>query len=438
MYCLDALIADDTDADLSTGTPNDTAIVTAFAKHGITLLANASVDHTEMLGIEDAKPITIEADIIVDYPVYLGDVTMWWRESGVSTWADVVMTKGSGTTYEAAIPAHPEGTLLEYYFQIEDNYGNLAVTDPPNANATDPNLPYYGLVGFEVTWEEDFDNEYGSWLKDPDGTDGATTGEWEIESPRGTVSGSYYVQTDQDHTTAGFPSNFCAFTGQGSTGGAIGEEDVDDGKTTLRSHIFDLTGYDNPAITYYRWYTNSPPTGANPGADYWQVYISNDGTTWVPVEETKVSDNSWRRKAIIVKDYISLSSQVSLLFVASDSFRAGETLDGGSLIEAAVDDLFIWEMGETTPPSAIGDLTVNPGFEAFPNPASEQIRIRADKDWENATIELWNAIGDKVMEFEMNEKGEELIELEGLPSGIYFIHIRDENRRGTQKVNVNR
>ena len=38
---LEVLYADDNDADLSNGTPNDLAIVSAFNLHGITLLSNA-------------------------------------------------------------------------------------------------------------------------------------------------------------------------------------------------------------------------------------------------------------------------------------------------------------------------------------------------------------------------------------------------------------
>ena len=44
-----------------------------------------------------------------------------------------------------------------------------------------------------------------------------------------------------------------------------------------------------------------------------------------------------------VKDYVNLSSSVQLKFIASDSIRPGQNLDGGSLIEAAVDDLYLYE-----------------------------------------------------------------------------------------------
>ena len=53
-------------------------------------------------------------------------------------------------------------------------------------------------------------------------------------------------------------------------------------------------------VSYWRWYSNN--SGANPGADWWQVQISNtNGSKWVPVEKTKDSDRSWRRQAVPIE-----------------------------------------------------------------------------------------------------------------------------------------
>ena len=71
--------------------------------------------------------------------------------------------------------------------------------------------------------------------------------------------------------------------------------------------------------------------------------ITDDGINWVYVENTLSADISWRRNAFRVKDYVNLTSSVRLKFIASDSIRPGQNLDGGSLIEAAVDDLYLYE-----------------------------------------------------------------------------------------------
>ena len=112
--------------------------------------------------------------------------------------------------------------------------------------------------------------------------------------------------------------------------------------------------YNNPAFSYYRWYTNSPATGANPGADWWQVLITDDGANWHYVENNMSSDISWRKFVFRVTDYVNLTNDVQLKFIASDSTHLGQVLDGGSLIEAAVDDLYLYEAQEST--TSVNDL----------------------------------------------------------------------------------
>jgi len=60
------------------------------------------------------------------------------------------------------------------------------------------------------------------------------------------------------------------------------------------------------------------------------------------------SDISWRKFVFRVADYVNLTSNVQLKFIASDSIRLGQNLDGGSLIEAAVDDLMLYESQATS------------------------------------------------------------------------------------------
>ena len=63
----------------------------------------------------------------------------------------------------------------------------------------------------------------------------------------------------------------------------------------------DMTEYENPVVAYWRWYTNSPASGANPGADWWQVQISDDGgATWTYIENTLTGEIGWRRNAFRV------------------------------------------------------------------------------------------------------------------------------------------
>ena len=257
----------------------------------------------------------------------------------------------------------PQKLHSKLHQQLTDNFGNESAVTPIAANLTPmnyANLPYFIMVGFEMLQEEDFDANFGFWQTGGAG-DNATTGIWEIGSPIASygdpLDPSTICQTDAQHTQGGFQ---CAFTGNASSvNDGLGTNDVDGGHTTLYSPYYDLTSYTNPAFSYYRWYTNSPYSGANPGADWWQVMITDDGVNWQYIENNMSSDISWRKFAFRVSDYVNLTANVQLKFMASDSIRLGQNLDGGSLIEAAVDDLVLYE-GQTNSTSVNDILAIKP------------------------------------------------------------------------------
>ena len=343
---VEVLFADDNDANLTNGTPNDIAIIQAFALHGITLLSNAVIAHSPISIAPGNIDINISANISSTYSWALASANCFYRINDNPNWNNLSMT-ANGNNYTATIPAQPNGNIVAYYISLTDNYGFESGINPQESNVIpikDANLPFFVMVGYELYEEEDFDFNVGFWQTGHP-SDIATTGMWEIGSPIGsyddpsTLSGM--VQPAYQHTPNGYA---CAFTQNASSiNDGIGANDVDGGHTTLFSPYYNLTNYTNPAFTYWRWYTNSPAGGANPGADWWQVMITDDGINWEYVENTLSSDLSWRRNAFRVKDYVNLTSSVRLKFIASDSIRPGQNLDGGSLIEAAVDDLYLYE-----------------------------------------------------------------------------------------------
>jgi len=347
---LEVLYADDNDGDLSNGTPNDMAIISAFDLHGITLLSNAVVSHSPVSVSSGNTGIVINASVGLTYPWALGSTNCFYKLNDAVSWTNLVM---SGTSsFSTTIPAQPNGTLVSYYISLTDNFGNESAVTPIAANLlpiSNANLPYFIMVGFQLMEEEDFDANFGFWQTGGSG-DNATTGIWEIDEPIASygVPNDYTTicQTGTQHTTGGLQ---CAFTGNAlSVNDGLGTNDVDGGHTTLYSPYYDLTSYVNPAFSYFRWYTNSPYSGANPGADWWQVMITDDGVNWEYVENNISSDISWRKFAFRVSDYVTLTNNIQLKFIASDSLRLGQNLDGGSLIEAAVDDLALYEEQEST------------------------------------------------------------------------------------------
>ena len=420
---LEFLYSDDDDGNIFNGTPNDNAIVDAFALHGITLLSNADLTHTELDESLGGVQIDIDAEIDLTYPWALNNAYCYYKLNNSTNWDSIPLTIVSGNDYSAQIPSQSEGTVVAYYLSLVDNYGKKAAITPFSAHLDKhANLPYFILVGYELMEEQDFDFNIGFWdVSHP--SDNATTGLWEIGVPEGTYyDGTVLVQPSTQHTPFGA---YCAFTGNDMTGGTIGANDIDDGHTTLTSPSYDLTNYNNPAFSYYRWYTNSPPTGANPGADWWQVQVTDDGSNWVYVENNMTSDNSWRKFSFRVKDYVSITNDFSIRFIASDSIRLGQYLDGGSLVEAAVDDVYLYE---STNVNSLTELNI--GLDVYPNPTKGVVEFCLEED---ASVKVINTLGEIVMQ-EQLDISDNKIDLSAYDKGIYYLEIVTEKQKITKKI----
>jgi hypothetical protein len=424
---LDALQADDNDGDITNGTPNGNAIVVGFDMHGITLLSNAFLAHNDLEFANDEEEIDINATLDLNFPFnqYLDEVKLTYKINNSADWTTVDMTNTGGDNYTTAIPAQPKGTVIAYYLGVTDINGLLSNVQPIAANQTvHPNLPYFILVGVEEVGRHDCDNseDWGAWQTGIAG-DNATTGFWDLDIPVGSFGTpgdlSTVVQPYAQQTPGG---EYCFITGNASNESAgIGENDVDGGKTTLQTATIEMLEYDNPIVAYWRWYTNSPASGANPGADWWQVRLSNNGgATWTYIENTLTSEIGWRRNAFRVSDYMTVTDDMKMQFIASDSTHIGQNLDGGSLIEAALDDFIVYEEeAEINVNEQAQNLDVN----IYPNPAQDFINLETNIA-KVRSIRVYNVLGEEV--YFVEPKGavqRTQVPLIGFADGVYTVVI---------------
>jgi len=429
---LDVLQADDDNADLSDGTPNGAAILEGFGIHGITLFSNVDIGHVAEEYSPAGDPIVLDANALVLFPFsqYFGSCNVYYRSHVYEDWTEMPMVQTAGSTYSADIPAQETGTVLEYHFGITDIYGSVSAITPYSAdNAANPNLPFNTIVGLSPVLIDDQDDysEFGFWqLGLPE--DNATTGQWESAIPVGSFSNpgdpSSICAPDEDHTPGDGIYAFITGVSPGADAG-IGSNDVDEGSTTLQSESIDLTGLTTPVLSYWRWYVNAPASGANPGADWWQVSVSSDGgENWIKVEETLTQDISWRRNAFSIEDYVPLTDAFQIRFTASDSLRPDQGLqfDGGSLIEAAVDDLIIHDFVT----SGLANQDLDHGIVAWPVPFSDRLHAAG---WNPGTnVRLLDALGKEVAKIQAGPLGEVHFDTAVMPSGVHV--LEGENRQG--------
>ena len=315
-------------------------IVSSDIETGLYILkyGGVSIVHDEILDQDSNENINFNAEV-VSAGSEISNVRLYVSDG--STWDEYQMSNIGSDYYSYTLSFLGESGLIQYYIFASDNEGEEAF------------YPQSGEIMFTYgdlpdIFTNDFEESINGWSLGID-SDSATSGLWELGDPNGTFWEGAIVQPEDDHTELGTQ---CLVTGNG-TGQSVGFDDIDGGVTTVLSPIFDLSNESDVLLTYYRWYTNN--IGDNPSTDHWIVGVSNNsGDTWVELENITLSNTSWKRQRYILNDIIDLTSEMQLKFIAEDSFYDGDAGSGGSLVEAAIDDVMVESISPSCNPS--GDL----------------------------------------------------------------------------------
>ena len=343
------LALDDDDGNIDNGTPNFGDIDGAFREQGfpgydLPFISFGNV--TEVPDQNAAGPFPVSAAITAEVEPSIASATLFWREVPGSFFS-VAMTQGAGNVWSGDIPSQSLPTAVEYYIAATDSGGN---TDTYPAGGSGDALGFGLGTPVEVAV---FDFEAATnqgWTSGAPG-DGATTGLWTRADPIATAA-----QPGDDVSN---PGTICWFTGQGSPGGSLGENDVDSGATTLLSPIFDATELGGASVSYWRWFSNN--TGASPGQDVFRISLSgNGGSTWTLVDQAGPTGvdagGGWYFERFFIEDVMTPTSTMQVRFVAEDA-------GNGSIVEAAVDEFRVvgFEGGCPTPTS-YGTAKLNSQF----------------------------------------------------------------------------
>jgi len=413
-------VADDDDGDLTNGTAHYMDLCDAADHHGfdcLPLTPGVHFSHSELweqTPTRDAYEVTATA-WSTEGNVIPGSVVMHWRVNG-GGWMDVPMTPtGDPDEFTANIPEQSLGEYIEYYLEGEDDLG-YGGTGPEGAPAN--------LWDFQiVTYYDALEAESG-WVIGADDDD-AVRGVWERVDPTGTAA------APSDDSTP-FPGTHCFITDQhdGDEGGWQGESDIDGGKTTLFSPVYDVTGSATIAtLKYRRWY--STDTGNNGGEDPWVVSISNDaGDTWVEIENTTASDRSWLVVEVDLFTHFPEPESLQVMFEASD-------YGTNAIVEAGVDDLsIIADLGQgpvSVEPAGAGIPAAAYLAGASPNPFNPRTTIHYGlTETGSVRLEIYDISGRKIRGLvdTVQRAGHHAIAWDGLDStgnavasGAYFYRL---------------
>ena len=278
---------------------------------------------------------------------------------------------------------------------------------------SDENLNFDLVPGFK----DDFNFDFG-WTVEGD----ATTGHWKRAIPEATFLSSNIV-ANPDSDLDDDLGDFAYVTGNMGTN--VGEDDVDNGTTTLISPVMNLSDYNDPHIGYSLWYFNGG--GNSTPNDRMEVLVSN-GVNEFLVEE--VTDNTgtsggWReRSEFPIADFFTDFTTVQLKISITDD-NPGHVVEGGF-------DGFLVSEGRTT--STVDKDFIEDQIKISPNPFINELIISANEQV-MASFELRNLQGHTVYYNDKLESTTVDINTLHIPSGTYMVKITFQNGQSAiQKV----
>jgi hypothetical protein len=427
-------VADDNDGDLTNGTPNYDEFCLGAVNHGFECpirtfgidITHAKLGHTE----DGSQGFDVVATIVAtEGALDPSSLTVSWRRNGPGGAYDVLpMTPTANPDeYVAHIPAqNDQFSEIDYFVTAADLAGN---------EAHDPVAAPLEAHSFDVAFQyETLESGGAGWTAGLPG-DNATTGQWELADPIGTAA-----QPEDDATPA--PGVLAFITGQcdgpNCSGGCDLEcNDVDGGRTTLLSPVYDLAGAVEAKIKYDRWYSND--TGSSPG-ELWIVKVSNDaGANWTTVEHTSEADASWSSRGVDLNALFGAPNQVQLRFEARDFL-------GDTIVEAGVDDIRILaSFGATgSPDVATASTTEFALSQNEPNPFGPATRIEfALPNRSEVELTIYNVQGQAVRNLArgVRNAGRHRVSWDGRDSGgrfvgggVYFYRLQSDAGVITRKM----
>lgn len=259
--------------------------------------------------------------------------------------SELPLTDLGGGTFRADFPQSSCGAELRWFVGARSSNGTLW-TLPAEA----PFTSFRSLSGdFEqVAIADDMENGTAGWTVGAAG-DTATAGQWALGDPNGGLA-----TPEDDHSPFGTQ---CWQTGL--------NDDVDGGSTTLTSPSFDVSGWTDPILSFWYWFSKNE--GTPQPSDKLRVEFSTDGGNQWSVAEAynttpAASVSTWIHKSYHLASYVTPSANMRVRFVVVDN-----NLD--SEIEAAIDDFRVTE--------ALCGCTSAPTCSAAPNSAGAGVTLSA-------------------------------------------------------------
>ncbi len=380
-----------------------------FYATGVAASGNYTVTYSKVGYFSQTKNLTLSNGQVTIQDIQLTPITpfslivnVFEKETGNPVLGADVRLKHSLITHDEQTNGIGQAFFQLYY---EDNYdlitGKWKYQTQCEFKYIDQNTGEINIY-LEKKFFDDFSFDFGWTVSST-----ATTGKWERGKPFNADGNSFIKEDVSDDC-----GELCFITGNKNTYNGDAD-DVDNGTTTLRSPIMDLTTFEEPILNYSRWfYCHFGPGNVD---DTLRVFISN-GNEVIELDKIGPQGNTpgtWVNKSFNLKEKINLSSTMQLIVEISD-------LDPDvNITEAGFDYFSITEKNELV--SSIESFII------LPNPVvNNLLQVNGVKD--NTRYMIYSIKGKTLMEGTIS-KDMNTINLYQLSAGVYFIKIENHIER---------
>ena len=266
----------------------------------------------------------------------------------------------------------------------------------------------------ELGYEDNFSLDLG-WTS----TNSATQGDWEIGAPIGVQPNGFPFYLTPSEDVPEDEGNSCYVTGNTSN---INGGVVIGGNARITSPEFDLTGFENPAISFYTWYFNININTNQAGNDLLKIRISNGQQTQTVTNITydELAEIEWEYFTFDVSSIINPTETMTIYFEAQTPGNFS------TVSEAGLDNFKIFE-GEAT---GISDVSgIEAILVAIPNPSSSAFTIsyHFNENVNNAMLRVYNISGQLVEETFIHDTEGRIKIGEQLDTGVYIVRLSGDN-----------
>lgn len=307
------------------------------------------------------------------------------------------------------------GTATDTAF-IPGNY-NLVIGKWGNIAAYFPGLNLQNDTTITVTLARGYQDEFlmdEGWVA----TGTATSGLWVREEPHGTTNGSSFV-INPELDFQGDRGDRCYVTGNSGT--QADDDDVDNGYVQIESPVMDLSTYNQPVLSYYRWFVSRNLNG-NLGGDTVWFEIDNGITTALLRRQTN-NLNAWVRDTFLLVNHISPTANMRFRMRVKE--RAFD-----DIVEAGLDYFRVVD----ALPTSNQPISEGPEVElaVAPNPMAALTTVAYDlgtpRKVQDASFEVHDLSGRLIYQHPLTDPaGQFKLEFEA-PAGLYLGSIRVQGR----------